>query len=234
MPKAFDKWQVFPHRPLEKLEANLWRVEGDLPNGNGNRVMTIVKMRDGGLLIHSAIALAEPLMAEIEAFGKPAVLVVPNGLHRLDSKVYKERYPSLKVVSPAGARKKVEQVVKVDASYAEAPGDEDVRLLHLDGTKDGEGVIEVKSGGKTTVVFNDAVNNLPKMGGFFGFLLAPTGKPAVPRIARWMMVKDKPAFRAHLEKLAATPNLGRLIFSHGAVIHDQPGEVLKSVAAALA
>src|SRR5262249_14085749 len=67
MPKAFDTWRVFPHRGLEKLEPNLWRVEGDLPGGNGTRVMTVARMRDGGLVIHSAIALEEPLMAELEA-----------------------------------------------------------------------------------------------------------------------------------------------------------------------
>ncbi len=233
MPKAFDTWQVFPHRPLEKLESNLWRVEGDLPNGNGNRVMTIAKMSDGGLMIHNGIALEEEQMREIEGFGTPALLVVPNGFHRLDAKVFKDRYPSLRVVCPAGARKKVEQVVKVDATYDDAPADDTVRLIHLDGTKRSEGVLEVKSNGKTTVVFNDAVNNLPKMGGVFGFLLAPTGIPSVPRLARWMMIKEKAAFREHLEKLAATPNLARLIVSHGRVMTEKPGETLRTVASAL-
>jgi hypothetical protein len=233
MPKAFDRWKVFPHRPIEKLEPNLWRVEGDLPNGNGTRVMTLARMRDGALVIHNAVALEPELMAEIEAFGRPSLLVVPNGFHRLDAKVFKERYPSIKVVCPAGARSKVQAVVPVDATYAEPLGDADVRLFHLDGTRDSEGVLEVKSGERTTVVFNDAINNLPEMGGFFGFILAPTGRPSVPRIARWMMVKDKPAFCAHLQKIAATPHLERLIVSHGAMVAAEPGAVLKAVAAAL-
>jgi hypothetical protein len=229
MPKAFDSWQVFGHKPIEKLEANLWRVEGELPGNNGTRVMTIAKMRDGGLLIHNGIALEEPLMKEIEAFGRPSVLVVPNGFHRLDSKVYKQRYPQLKVVAPAGSRKKVEQVVKCDADYANAPRDEDVKLHHWEGTKDAEGLLEVKSGGSTTIVVNDVINNLPKMGGLFGFLLAPTGVASVPRLARWMIVKNKPAFTAHVEKYASSPSLKRVIVSHGAVISDRPGETLREV-----
>jgi hypothetical protein len=233
MPKAFDTWRVFPHRPIEKLEPNLWRVEGDLPNGNGTRVMTIARLRDGSLVIHNAIALEEELMKEIEAFGKPAVLVVPNGFHRLDAPVFKKRYPSLRVVCPAGSRKRVEQVIPVDATYSDALKDDDVRLFHLQGTRDAEGVLEVRSNGKTTIVLNDAVNNLPKLGGLFGFLLAPTGKPSVPRLARWMMVKDKAAFRAHLDQLASTANLGRLIVSHGKMMADQPANILRAVAAAL-
>src|SRR5512142_3393143 len=108
MPKAFENWEVHPHRPLEKLEENLWRVEGDLPGNNGTRVMTIVKLKDGRLLIHNAIALEEEQMKEIEAFGEPALLVVPNGYHRLDAKVFKKRYPKMKVIAPEGAKKKVE------------------------------------------------------------------------------------------------------------------------------
>ncbi len=233
MPKAFDTWQVFPHRPIEKLEPNLWRVEGDLPNGNGTRVMTIVKMKDGGLLLHNAVALDDSEMKEIEGFGEPKVLVVPSGFHRLDAKVFKDRYPNVKVVAPEGAKKKVEQVVKVDATYDDAPSDEDVRLFHFDGLKSAEGVLEVKSGDTTTLVINDCVNNLPKLGGLFGFLLSPTGMPAVPRITRWFMMKDGPAFRGHLEKLAETPNLKRLIVSHGKPMTDKPGDVLKTVAARL-
>jgi hypothetical protein len=233
MPKAFDSWQVFPHRPIEKLEPNLWRVEGDLPNGKGTRVMTIAKMRDGGLVIHNGIALEDAQMSELEAFGRPSVLVVPGGFHRLDAKVYKQRYPSLKVVCPAGARKRVEQVVQIDATYAGAPADDDVRLQHLDGTKELEGVLEVKSGGKTTLVFNDAVNNLPKMSGLFGFLFAPTGQPCVPRLFRWIGVKDKAALRAQLEKLGATPGLSRLIVSHGRMMDDKAPEILRDVATTL-
>lgn len=233
MPKAFDTWKVFPHRPLEKLEANLWRVEGDLPNGNGTRVMTIARMRDGGLMIHNAIALEEPLMKEIEGFGKPAWLVVPNGFHRLDAGVYKNRYPDLKVAAPAGSRKKAAQVVNVDATFADAASDDDVRLFHLEGTKDSEGIMEVKSEGKTTLVFTDAVNNLPKMGGFFGYILAPTGQPSVPRIARWLMIKDKPTFRSHIEKMADTAALHRVIVAHGRMLSDEPSRTLRTVVSAL-
>jgi len=233
MAKAFDTWQVFPHRPIEKLAPNLWRVEGDLPNGNGTRVMTIARLRDGTLLIHNGIALEEPLMAEIEAFGKPSYLLVPNGFHRLDAKVFKSRYPSVKVLCPKGARKKVEQVVAVDGSYDDGPKSDDVSLAHLDGTKDQEGFVEVKSGDGTTIVLNDCVNNLPAMGGLFGFLFAPTGRPSVPRLARWMMVKDKEALRGKLGQFASIGDLKRIIVSHGAMIATTPCETFRAVAGEL-
>jgi hypothetical protein len=228
MPKANLTWTVAPHRPIEKLEPNLWRVEGDLPGGNGTRVMTLARYRDGSLLVHNAIALEEDVMKEIEAFGTPSVLVVPNGFHRLDARVFKDRYPAARVYCPAGDRKKVEQVVKVDGSYADAPKDDDVSLSHLDGVKDHEGVLEVRSPGGTTLVLNDAVNNLPPAGGVLGFMLSPTGRVCVPRIFRWFFVKDKAAFFACIERLASTPKLERVIVSHGAMLTGSPGDALRS------
>jgi hypothetical protein len=226
MPKANDTWTVLPHRALEKLEPNLWRVEGDLPKNRGTRVMTIVKLASGGLVIHNAIALEEDAMKEIEAFGTPEILIVPNGFHRLDAKVFKDRYPKARVLCPASAKKKVEQVVPVDGSFDDGPKDDGLHMFHLDGAKQHEGVLEVKSPGGTTLVFNDAVNNLPKLGGVVGFAIGPTGRPSIPRVFRWFFVKDKKAFRAGMEKLAATPGLKRVIVSHGRVL-DQPVEQLR-------
>ncbi len=230
--KALDHWQVHPHKPLEKLEANLWRVEGDLPGTKGRRVMTIAKLEDGRLVIHNGIALEEDLMKEIEAFGEPAYLVVPNGYHRLDAKIYKQRYPKMKVLAPAGGRKKVEQVVPVDATY-DGTIDDTVRLDHVRGLKDAEGVMTVKHGANVTLVLNDAVFNMPKIGGVMGFMLAPTGEVAVPRVMRWFIVKDRRAFQSHLEELAKTPGLVRVIVSHGKVIAENPGEMLKAAASRL-
>lgn len=233
MPKAFDTWQVFPHRPLEKLSENLWRVEGDLPGAQGTRVMTIARLADGRLVIHNAIALEEPLMQEVEAFGTPAAIIVPNGFHRLDAKVFKARYPQAQVFCPTASRKKVEQVVAVDGSLSDAPGDDTVRLSHIEGMKEREGVLEVRSENGATLTFNDAICNLPKLSGALGFFLGPTGCASVPRFTRWMLVKDKAVFRAHLERLAKTPDLNRIIVSHGKVIADKPAEALVGIAGAV-
>jgi hypothetical protein len=234
MAKPLDTWKVFPHRPIETMSPNVWRIEGDLPGANGTRVMTVAKRTDGKLVVHNAIALDDPQMKELDEFGEVAVIVVPNGFHRLDAGIFAKRYPNAKVVCPEGAKKKVEQVVKVHTAYDDKSiGDDDVRFEHLEGTNRGEGVMLVRSADGETVVLNDAINNLPKMGGFFGFILAPTGRASVPRIARWMMIKDKPAFRAHVERLAKQSNLKRVIVSHGAVMSKDAGDTLASALTSL-
>ncbi len=233
MAKAFQTWTVLPHDPIDKVESNLWYVTGMMPDGRTQRAMCVARRRDGRLVIHNAIALEEPRMKELEAFGEPTFLVVPNSFHRQDAKIWKDRYPKIKVLCPAGGVEGVSKVVAVDGTYAGYPSDPDVELVHFDGCKDREGVMTVHSDGKTTAVINDMVMNITRRGGFWGFMLAPTGRPAVPRISRWAVVSDKRAFRAHLDRLAGDATLARIIVSHGRPMTDDPRGVLRAVGAEL-
>jgi hypothetical protein len=236
MAKAHTSWRVLPHGPIEKLSERVWRIEGQLPGMPMKRVMTIAKRSDGGLVVHNGIAVAEKEMAEIEAWGPVVAIAVPNGYHRLDARVFHERFPAARVVCPPGARKKVEEVVPVTASYVDEPRDAAVAFEVLDGTKGGEGAMIVTDGGGTTLVLNDIVFNMPHVGGFTGFMLrrvtASTGGPRISRIARWFLARDKPALCTHLERLSELPRLTRAIVSHHQVI-EQPAGVLKQLAATL-
>ncbi len=237
MAKAHTTWKVLPHGPIEKLSDRLWRVEGQLPGIEMKRVMAIAKRADGTLVVHNAIALGDTEMAEIEAWGKVATIVVPNGFHRLDAKVFADRYPQARVLCPPGAKSRVEQVVPVVGVYEELPPDGVVDLELLDGTKQREGVMIVRDGGVVSLVFNDAVFNMPHLGGFTGFILrrvtGSTGGPRVSRVAKWLVVADKRAFRAHIEKLAALPGLAHVVVSHHETITQDPVGTLNRVVAAM-
>lgn len=229
MAKCFSEWTVLPHDPIEKLAGNLWRVEGKMNDGKVQRQMVLARMKDGRVLVHNAIALEEPLMKELEAWGEPSVLFVPNGFHRQDAAIWKKRYPKMRVIAPAAARKGVSKIVPVDGAIDAAPADETVKLVPLGGAP-GEGVLEVVSDGEVTAVFTDAILNVPKRTGVVGFFLAPTGKVSVPRFSRLMLIKDRKAFRADLEALAArSPR--RLLFGHGKpVTSDAAGELRNVIA----
>jgi hypothetical protein len=235
--KAYATWTVLPHKPIEKLSERLWRVEGTLPNMSLARVMAIARRSDGGLVVHNAIAVADAARAEIEDWGAVATIVVPNGWHRLDANVFHDRYPRARVVCPRGAHAKVAQVVPVTGTYDDEPADPAVALETLDGTAAAEGVMIVRDASGTSLVFNDILFNMPHQRGFTGFVLrhitASTGGPRVSRIARWFVARDKPALRAHLDRLAHLPDLRRILVSHHEVIDQEPARVLADVAATL-
>jgi len=227
----FTTWTVLPHKPIEKLSANLWRVSGTM-NGKVQRQMVLARMDDGRVLVHNAIALDDAEMAELEAWGEPSVIFVPNGFHRQDALTWKQRYPKAVVACPAASKKRVAKAVPVDVVAEDAPHDEHVRLLPLAGMPS-ESVMEVTSDSGVTLTFCDAVMNMPKLGGPMGFFLGPTGTVSLPRAMRWIFVKDKAAFATQLEQLAATPKLERLCFGHGKPVTEDPAGVLRRVAATL-
>jgi hypothetical protein len=229
-------WTVLPHGPLEKLEPNLWAVEGTIkmPAGELSRRMCIARLGDGRLLLMNGVPLRDETMREVEAFGKPAFLLVPNGYHRLDIAAYKQRYPQLRVLAGEGSRKRVEEKVPVDGSWNDAPRDPDVSVESLGGTKVDEGVVSVRSGGRVSLCFfGDALMNLPHkpgLGGLLFRLLGSSGGARVTPIARWFIVGDRGVFREHLLRLSGRPGLKRLVPCHGGLVEDDAPAVLRRAA----
>ena len=216
--KVSDAWTVLEHGPIERLDERLWRVEGALPRMTLRRVMTVAKREDGGLVIHSAIALRPAELAELEAWGRPEVLAVPGAYHRLDAPAYKKRYPWLKVYAPKASLSKVREVVPVDGSYEDFPADAVVELRSVPGTGGREGAMFVRSGEGLSIVLNDVVMNMDRKRDLLGFLfttlLGSAPGPRVSRLSRLALVTDRNALRSELERLAALPDLANLIVSH--------------------
>lgn len=231
-------WRVLPNGPLEKLEDNLWEVEGSMPGSPINRRMTLVRLQDGSIVVHNAICLKEEEQLELERWGTVRYIIVPNGLHRMDAPRYAARYPGAKVLCPDPARKGAGKVVRVDGNLSELPADPGLAVETLEGERIQEAVFIVRSGGgRTTLVFNDSLMNLPRYPGFKGWLIhavGSTGAPKVTPLIKLYGVKNKAALRAHLSRLAALPNLARAIPGHGAVVEGgATADVMGSVAAAV-
>ena len=232
MAKAHDTWKVLPHMPIERLTDHVWRVQGSLENMALRRVMTVAKRGDGGLVIHNGICLDDAAMAEIDAWGPVRYILIPNAYHRLDAKVFKDRYPDAEVLYPAGGRAKVAEVVAVDGTYADYPADAVVSLETLAGVGEAEGVMIVRESAGTTVVFNDAVFNMPHAKGLAGlifrYVTTSTGGPRISRLFRLFVIKDKAALREHLLRLADLEGLNRMIVSHHRMVEGDAAAAIRT------
>lgn len=228
-------WIVLPSDPPQRLEDNLLCVHGQAPKGGASlkRTMTVMRRADGRLVIHSAIALDEEGMRSVEALGEPAFLVVPNAFHRLDAHAYKVRYPALRVLCPAPAVSAVRRVVEVDGVLTDLPSDPAVQVEVIEGFRLGEGVITVRSGATSTLVFNDIVLNLERLSGPTGLVfrmlggrIGPGLHPVQRHLVNWSQL------RAQLDRLAGTPGLRRLIPGHGAIVEGDVPQVLRTLVGA--
>jgi hypothetical protein len=238
MTEPFSEWTVLPHGKLTAVDTNVLTVTGDLkmPLTDFERRMTVIRLGSGRLVVFSAIALDEEEMRALEEYGRPAFLVVPNDHHRLDARIWKERYPKMQVVAPAGAREKIEEVVKVDTCL---PVFEDphVRWLTVAGTCENEAALLVEGGNGTTLVLNDLIGNMPHGSGVGGWVLRTMDfagdEPHIPAPVKMLMIREPEALRAQLLEWAALDDLKRILVSHGAPIEDHPQKTLRELAATL-
>jgi Domain of unknown function (DUF4336) len=228
MPKP-RPWTVASHEPLEPLAAGLWQVEADLDSLPIGRRMTIVRLADGDLVVHNAVACDDDTMAAIDALGPVRWLIVPSGYHRLDAHPFAERYPACKVLAPAGSAARVAQRVRVDGALDLLPADPSLAAESLDGVP-AEAVLVHRAAGEVTLIFNDSFMNLPdRLPGFRGWVvkvIGSTGGPKVTNTAKWFIVKDRAAYAAHLRRLAATPGLARVVPGHGDVVRTEAAAAL--------
>jgi hypothetical protein len=236
--KPFEKWTVLPHGKLVQVDANMLTVVGEIhmPLMDLPRRMTVVRLVDKRLIVFSAIALDDDEMAALEAWGRPAYLIVPSDKHRLDAKTWKDRYPEIQVVAPEGARAKVQETVQVD-TVSPMFGDPNVQFVTVPGTRGREAALVVRAPEGTTLVLNDLVGNIRNAAGFGGWLLQLAGfagtEAQVPKVVKMAIIEDTNALRIQLLQWAEIDSLKCILVSHGSPIEDKPRQVLRDLAGSL-
>ena len=234
MTAPFEKWTVLPHGKLTRLNERIVTVVGDLkmPLMKLPRRMTAVRLKSGDLAIFSAIALQDSDMAELEALGRPAFLIVPSERHRLDAPSYVLRYPNLTVVAPSAAREKIGKVVRVDTSTTDF-GDPSIRYVEVAA----DSALEVDCDDGLTIIVNDLIGDIHDESGIGGWLLRVMGfagdDPHVPAPVKMLLGKHKTEVAQLFRRWATRSDLRRIIVSHGDVIDSDPGGVLRTLASSL-
>ncbi len=238
MSQVHETWEILPHGPVKTLDDGILTVTGRIPMPlvELERRMTVVRLADGSTIIYSAVALEEDGMRQVEALGAPRYLVVPGDAHRLDAKIYKERYPAIRVLTPPGARDRVEKAVPVDATGVDF-GDPAVTWQVVAGAGGHEAALLVRRASGTTIIVSDLIANLRRKGGFEGWMLHVMGfgddKPRVPAVEKLLLVESKAQLRQQFLDWAAIPDLRRIVMSHGEPIEHQASQALRDLAASL-
>lgn len=236
MTAILKRWKVLPHGPLEVIDEGILTVAGEMrmPLGNFPRRMTVVGLSGNRTAIYSAIALNSAEMRKIEQLGAPSFLIVPSDMHRLDARIWKERYPAIRIVTPSGARTRVAEIVQVD-STDDILQDEAVRFHNVAGTGGHESALTVRRAQGVTLVCNDIIGHVAHPHGLGAQVMARlmgfgVSEPQVPRIVRRKIVVDPKALASQFRDWAALRDLRRIIVSHGDPIETKPREVLIALA----
>ncbi len=94
---------------LERVATNIWVAEGApvpfLGMVLGTR-MTVVRLGDGRLWIHSPVGITRQLAEAVEALGRVGFLVAPNKYHHLFLQDWITAYPAANIYAAPGLREK--------------------------------------------------------------------------------------------------------------------------------
>ncbi len=171
-------------------------------------------------------------MRELEALGRPTVMVVPHRRHQMDAPFFKQRYPELRVLAADPERV---TGVAVDGPLSEL-GRFGIESYVLPGNVQEDTVMDVPIDAGRALCVCETLNNL-SASGFLSVLLKVLGPPGggfgVARAVRWREIRDRNALRAWLQKQSERTDLRYLLFGHGAPItSDIPGALRRAASGA--
>lgn len=212
--------RLFPHGEFQRLAPNLWIVRGGLPVPL-YRNMVVYRLNDGRLILHSLVALSEAGMRQLEALGRPSIMVIPHGHDGMDASWYLGRYPQAAFLAPDEERSQLaEYFTNITDDPAGVLPSLGITLHKVAGLKFTEYVLQAPVEGGAALIFSSALDNRGACPpGFLGRLMdlvAMTGGRLAPgRMLRAFMVRDRAAFKNFLATMAAIPAVKIVTVSHG-------------------
>lgn len=216
---------------MQELAHNLWAqhaAQSFFGLHLGTR-MTVVRLGDGSLLIHSPIALTPSLKAEVGALGPVRHIVAPNQAHHLYAGEWRDAYPDALLHAAVGlSRRRKDLAIDRELSGdAHADWKSDLETTFLDGTLLNETVFFHRP--SRSLIVADVIENFEtsphwptrtylKLGGIHG-------KPGLSRGLR-PIFRDKKRARRSIDEILSW-DFDRIVLAHGDMIETGGRDALR-------
>lgn len=207
---------------MRQLHSDLWVTKSPLRFAGlevGTR-MTIVRLPDSKLLLHSPIGATPDLVREVEALGSVAYIVAPNRLHHLFIGEWQKACPdALLYAAPGLDTKRTDLAIDhVLGDKPEAAWQDVVDQVLLGGFPFANEVVFFHRPSATLIATDLAFNvgsSSPPLTRLF-FRLAGTYGRLAPTLLERLLVRDRAAFRDSLKRILEWP-FDRVVVAHGEV-----------------
>jgi len=217
---------------LTELDRNLWTAVAPLSLMGmhiGAR-MTVVRLENGGLWLHSPIKAEDDLKAAVAKLGPVEFLVAPNCFHHFFVGGWKRAFPKAKLLAAPGLAEKRPKLA-IDGTLGDAPdpawGDAFDQTLFEGAPKLNEVVFLHRP--SRTLIATDLIFNLTSFPNwttrFFATMFGTRRGPAVSRLFK-MVTRDKAAARRSLDRILSW-EFDRIVMAHGEPIESGGSELLR-------
>ena len=218
--------------PLRALAPDLWVVERPQRFYGlevGTR-MTVIRLADGSLLLHSPVALDASLCAELDAVGRVRFVVAPNRVHHLYAGRVADRYPDARLWVAPGLERK-----RPDLTFVAVLGDDapiawrgQVEQVFFRGRPYENEVVFFHRASRTLVLCDLAFNFGPRAAAptrWLMRLLRSYGRFGPSTLDPWL-IRDRTAARTSLERILAW-DFDRVVVAHGDVLEHGGRDALR-------
>lgn len=216
---------------MRQLDSDLWISDTPL-RFLGLEVgarMTVVRLPGPRLLVHSPIAPSDELFEQVKSLGPVAFLVAPNRLHHLFVGDWQRAFPEAALYAAPGLDAK-----RPDLSIDAVLGDEPppawqgvVDQVLVRGFPFANEVVFFHRPSATLIASDLAFNVGPSSPPLTRLVFRAAGGfgRLAPTLLERLLVRDRPAFRASLERILAWP-FERVVVAHGEVCEQGGREQL--------
>lgn len=217
---------------LRELDKNIWIAERPQRFYGlevGTR-MTVIRLADGSLLLHSPVALDPELCRELDAIGRVRFTVAPNRLHHLYAGEVAQAYPGSRLWVAPGLERKRPDLVFVAVLGDEAPTEwrEEVDQVFFRGRPYENEVVFLHRASRTLIMCDLAFNFGPRAAAptrLLMRLLRSYGRFGPSTLDPWL-IRDRRAARQSLERILAW-DFDRVVVAHGDVLESGGRDALR-------
>ena len=200
--------------------------------------MTIIRLPDGKLWVHSPVSCTPDLIAAVEALGPVAAIIAPNVFHYTHLAAWARAFPQARVFGLPGLASKVPGIAftaldqlttarwagSIDSHGVELGSFAEVVFLHRASRT--LIVTDLMQNFEATRIRNPLVRTVMRLGGATG----PNGRPSIE--IRLAALAHRSALRESVRQMLAWEPSG-IILSHGACYRTNAGaEIAKAFGAA--
>jgi hypothetical protein len=188
--------------------------------------MTVLRINDGSLVLHSPIPVDEPLARALAELGPVKSIVAPNAFHHVHLTQALARYPEAVLYGPPALAAKRTDLPFVDlSSRTSSDWSAELTPLLLEGSPKFDEVVFLHAASRTLVVTDYFFNIRECRGWLTPWVLRVVGayrKFAQSRSWRWI-IQDKARAANSAEQMLAWP-FERIVPAHGEVVSERAHE----------
>ncbi len=193
--------------------------------------MTVVRLGDGGLLVHSPSQLTPELQAAIAELGPVRALIAPNRFHHLYLNAWREAFPEAHVAIAPGLPSKRKDLAELPLLGNEAPTlwSSDLEQYTVQGIPAMSEVVFLHRASRTLIT-TDLVFNIREEQNWLARTIwravGGYGKFGPTRLERWI-TRDRAQLAASLETILAW-DFDRVVVGHGDVLKQGGKDALRA------